>query len=119
MRASGFRRWSFVHKWTSLICTAFLLWLCVTGLPLVFHHEIDHLLHEEVEPATLPAGTPHADLDRVIAAGTAQLPDQFLQFVIWDRDEPNIILLSYGKAPEFRSAVQPAPARRCAHGAVP
>ena len=51
MRASGFRRWSFVHKWTSLICTAFLLWLCVTGLPLIFHHEIDHLLHEEVEPA--------------------------------------------------------------------
>jgi uncharacterized iron-regulated membrane protein len=100
MNTKSFRRWSFVHKWTSLICTAFLLWLCVTGLPLVFHHEIDHLLHEEVEPADLPAGTPHADLDRVVAVGGERLPDHFIQFVIWDRDEPNIILLSMGKAPD-------------------
>ena len=31
------RRWGFVHKWTSLICTLFMLLLCITGLPLIFH----------------------------------------------------------------------------------
>ena len=60
--ASANGRW--VHKWTSLICTVFLLMLCITGLPLIFQHEIDHLLHEEVEPAEVPAGTPQANLER-------------------------------------------------------
>jgi uncharacterized iron-regulated membrane protein len=100
MRTRTLRRWSWVHKWTSLICTLFLLMLCITGLPLIFHHEIDHLLHEEVEPAELPDGTPHADLDRVVAAGLGHFPGQFVQFVVWDRDEPNIVLLSIGKAPD-------------------
>src|SRR3990170_6944715 len=45
------RRWGFVHKWTSLICTLFMLLLCITGLPLIFHHEIDDLLHSHVEAA--------------------------------------------------------------------
>ena len=100
MHSKSFRRWSWVHKWTSLVCTAFLLMLCVTGLPLIFHHEIDELLHEEAEPADLPAGTPHADLDRVLAAGVARIPGQFVQFMIWDRDEPNVVTLSIGKAPD-------------------
>ncbi len=76
-------------QWTSLICTAFLLMLCITGLPLIFKDEIDHLLHEEVEAAEVPAGTPKADLDRVVAAGLAKHPGQVVQFLIWDRDEPN------------------------------
>ncbi len=33
-RALG--RWAFVHKWSSLVCTAFLLLICLTGLPLIF-----------------------------------------------------------------------------------
>lgn len=78
----------------------FLLMLCVTGLPLIFHHEIDHLLHEEVEPADLPAGTPHADLDRVVASGLANFPGQSVQFVVWDRDEPNTVALSIAKTPD-------------------
>ena len=42
------RRWSWVHKWSSIVCTVFMLMLCITGLPLIFHEEIDELLHEEV-----------------------------------------------------------------------
>ena len=37
------------HKWSSLVCTVFMLLLCLTGLPLIFHHEIGHLLGTEVE----------------------------------------------------------------------
>uniref|UniRef100_UPI0036D282F7 PepSY domain-containing protein n=1 Tax=Pseudomonas sp. MD330_10 TaxID=3241254 RepID=UPI0036D282F7 len=47
MKSTTFRRWSFVHTWTSLICTVFQLLLALTGLPLVFHHEDDHLLGNE------------------------------------------------------------------------
>ena len=33
MKTTTLRRWSFVHTWTSLVCTAFLLLLALTGLP--------------------------------------------------------------------------------------
>jgi uncharacterized iron-regulated membrane protein len=101
MRANTtYRRWSWIHRWTSLVCTLFLLMLCITGLPLIFHHEIDHLLHEEVEPAKLPAGTPHADLDRVAANALARLPGHVIQFLFWDRDEPDLVFASAGVAPD-------------------
>lgn len=103
MQAKTIRRWSWVHKWSSLVCTAFLLLLCITGLPLIFHEEIDELLHESVPAAQVAPGTPAADLDRVIAAGMAQAPNEFLQFLIWDRDDPNVIFLSIAKAPDAPS----------------
>ena len=34
MQRSTIRAWFLAHKWTSIICTAFLLMLCLTGLPL-------------------------------------------------------------------------------------
>lgn len=42
--------WSRIHTWTSLVSMLFLLMLCVTGLPLIFHHEIDDLFEEEIPP---------------------------------------------------------------------
>ena len=48
-----------------------MLLLCITGLPLIFHHEIDDLLHSEVKPAEVPPGTPNADLDRLLANALA------------------------------------------------
>ena len=41
MTARTLKGWYRVHKWTSLVCTEFLLMLCLTGLPLIFHEEID------------------------------------------------------------------------------
>ena len=43
MRAASIRAWAWVHTWSSLVCTLALLLLCVTGLPLIFHDEIDAL----------------------------------------------------------------------------
>ena len=82
---------------------AFLLLLCITGLPLIFHEEIDEFLHENVPAAQVPAGAPAADLDRVVAAGMARAPGEFVQFLIWDRDDPNVIFLSVAKAPDAPS----------------
>lgn len=44
------RGWSLAHTWTSLICTLFLLAICVTGLPLIFSSEIDRLGDEAPSP---------------------------------------------------------------------
>ncbi|MCM8738006.1 PepSY domain-containing protein [Azospirillum sp. A1-3] len=49
MTPASLRGWRLVHRWTSLICSANLLILCVTGLILVFHHEIQHLMGEELD----------------------------------------------------------------------
>jgi uncharacterized iron-regulated membrane protein len=91
------RRWSWIHKWSSLICTVFLLLLCITGLPLIFHEEIDELLHEEVAATRVPDGTPSANLDRALANALARFPGEVPHFLVWDRDDPNALLVSIGK----------------------
>lgn len=94
---SAMRIWSKIHTWTSMISTVFLLLLCITGLPLIFNHELNHALYDEVEPAQLPADTPPANLDTVVANGLARVPGHAVQFMFWDRDEPELIWLSVGK----------------------
>ena len=56
MKAGAIRAWSWVHKWSSLVSTIFLLMLCVTGLPLVFSHELDHWLLDEAWAPANPEG---------------------------------------------------------------
>ncbi len=46
--------WCIIHKWTSLICTAFLLVVCLTDLPRVFSEEINHWLSPPTRYATVP-----------------------------------------------------------------
>jgi uncharacterized iron-regulated membrane protein len=99
MQARTIRRWSWVHKWTSLVSMAFLLMLCITGLPLIFKHELDHLIYEEVEPAEVPPGTPMANVDKIAAAGMERNPGKSLQFIIWDREHANEVFLSIGETP--------------------
>ncbi len=74
MTSGALRKWGWVHKWSSIICTVFMLMLCITGLPLIFHHEIDDLLHEEAKAAVVPKGTPLANLDSVVANSLAKEP---------------------------------------------
>jgi uncharacterized iron-regulated membrane protein len=94
--SSRLRKWAWVHKWSSIVCTAFMLLLCITGLPLIFHEEIDELLHAQVKAAEVPPGTKPADLDLAVANGLATAPQQVAHFLIWDRDDPNALLLSVG-----------------------
>lgn len=89
--ASKLRRWAFVHKWTSVICTAFLLVICLTGLPLTFSEEIDRWL-EPHSYAELPEGTPSADLDRIVALGRQMHPGEIVSSIFVDDDEPQIYL---------------------------
>jgi len=77
-----------------------MLLLCITGLPLIFHHEIDDLLHSEVKPAAVPPGTPPANLDTLLANAMAKQPGQVPHFLIWGHDDPNAMFVSVGPSIE-------------------
>ncbi|WP_430390149.1 PepSY-associated TM helix domain-containing protein [Dyella sp. 20L07] len=83
------KRWYFVHKWTSLICTAFLLLICLTGLPLIFHEEIDHWL-EPHDYVTLPNDAPRASFDHLATLSRQMYPDQVIASMFADDDEPQV-----------------------------
>jgi uncharacterized iron-regulated membrane protein len=91
--------WAWVHKWSSLVCTVFMLLLCLTGLPLIFHHEIGHLLGTEVEAPEMAAGTPRANLDRVLEAARERHPAKVPQFVVAEVDDDAILFVTLGDSP--------------------
>jgi uncharacterized iron-regulated membrane protein len=98
LSAKAIRGWYLVHKWTSLVCTVFLLLLCITGLPLIFHHEIEDLTGDAVEAPALPAGTPTVSMDAVTAAPLVGGPDAVVRYLFWDEgDHPNVTFV--GVAP--------------------
>ena len=101
-RVRTFRLWSVVHTWTSLVSMVFMLMLCLTGLPLVFHDELNGLLGYEAEAPAMPADTPQAPLDRIVAAAAAQHPGQVVQYVSFDRDEPEIAVVGLARTPQSR-----------------
>jgi uncharacterized iron-regulated membrane protein len=92
VKARSVRAWAIVHRWTSLVSTVFLLLLCLTGLPLIFHHEIDELLGYAPEPQTTVAGKEKATIDRIAKAALASDPGKVLQYIAWDKDEPGIVI---------------------------
>lgn len=96
-RLRAFRLWSLIHTWTSLVSMAFLLLLCLTGLPLIFHHELNHALGYEAAVPDLAPGTPFVPLDRIAAAAIAHKPGEILQFLYFDPDETNTVLAGLSK----------------------
>lgn len=89
--ATFVRRWYRIHKWTSLICTAFLLLSCITGLPLIFQEEIEQMT-SHAHPASLPASAPYAPLDPMIEEAHALYPKQQVLSAGWDDDEPRFFV---------------------------
>ena len=85
--------WFQIHKWTSLICTAFLLMLCLTGLPLIFHEEIEELEGKQLAKS-MPTSTPKASLDRLVETGLKLNPTKVIRFLFWDEHQPHTVSLS-------------------------
>lgn len=97
MKTRTIRAWTWVHKWSSLVSTVFLLMLCVTGLPLVFTHEIEEvLLHQAWTPAN-PDGE-RLDLDQVLATALSRHPGDVPAFMSFDEDRPVVNVTS--RAPD-------------------
>ncbi|GLR84944.1 PepSY-associated TM helix domain-containing protein [Bradyrhizobium iriomotense] len=99
MKARTVRLWSVVHTWTSLISTVFLLLLCLTGLPLIFHHEIDELLGYAPQPEA-HAGAARATIQAVADAALAADPGRVLTYISWDKDEPGIVMAFTNNTPD-------------------
>ncbi|AMO24735.1 PepSY-associated TM helix domain-containing protein [Ramlibacter solisilvae] len=109
LSARSIKTWSWLHKWSSLVCTVFMLLLCLTGLPLIFHHEIGHLTGAEVEAPPMPAGTPQVRLDKVLEVARAQHPDRVVQFSSPDEESDDLWFVTMTPTPDptddFRSVV--------------
>lgn len=97
MKVKTAKRWFLWHKWTSLICTIFLLHLCITGLPLIFHEELDHLLNPPVETSTT-AGKSKLSVDLLVKNAEKANPGKIVRYAFWDQEEhPNQVLVDVVK----------------------
>src|SRR5688572_4189127 len=107
MNTRRVKTWTWIHKWSSLVCTVFMLLLCITGLPLIFHHEIGHLLGTEVEAPDIEHHGPRASLDEVLKAARARHPDRVVQFASPDEDDDRVWFVTLTPTPaptdDFRS----------------
>lgn len=97
MQIKSIKKWAWVHKWSSLVCTAFMLLLCLTGLPLIFSHEIDHLLGNEIEAPANQINNSPAILDRVIQNANEIYPNRLVKFVSRGLDDDSIWTVSLFK----------------------
>lgn len=106
--AKSIRIWSWLHKWSSLVCTVFMLMLCLTGLPLIFEHEISAWLGREVEEPIHATGTPLANMDDVMAVAYARHPNKVAMFVSREPDSDKIWYVTMGDTPTATDLVQVA-----------
>jgi uncharacterized iron-regulated membrane protein len=90
VKAKSVRIWSLVHRWTSLVSTIFLMLLCLTGMPLIFHNEIDALLGYAPRPEPVQAGRPKLSVNRIAQLALASDPGKVLQYIAWNNDEPGV-----------------------------
>jgi uncharacterized iron-regulated membrane protein len=95
----GIKLWLGVHRWTSLICTLFLLMACVTGLPLIFSDEL-----EEAAPAiaehSASLSRPVLSVDVLRAQVVQGSQARFAQFVFWDDEHDAAVGFGLANTPD-------------------
>jgi uncharacterized iron-regulated membrane protein len=100
---SAFQKWIWVHRWSGLVCTAFLLLICVTGLPLIFSEEIRDWSSDSQVYADLPAGTPNVSFDRLAELSRQIYPGEIIVSIFIDNDEPKASVLMAPSWQEFNA----------------
>lgn len=88
MTPASLRVWRATHRWTSLICSVNLLILCVTGLILVFHHEIDHLLGGDELDMSVTEGQGRLPLSALAEIADGKDPALVPRFMSFDAETP-------------------------------
>ena len=95
--------WAQVHKWTSLVCTLFLLMLCITGLPLIFHEEIDSIGADPASQVTGIAASRDApelrSLDSMLKTALATRPGEVPLYMAFYDDRP-LMTVTTGARPD-------------------
>ncbi|WDF47333.1 PepSY-associated TM helix domain-containing protein [Chryseobacterium sp. KACC 21268] len=100
MKIKTAKRWFNWHKWTSLICTLFMFHLCITGLPLIFHEELEDILTPHKE-AKVTEGTPKKSIDVLIKNAESANPGKIVRYAFWDQEaHPNQVLLDVVEKPD-------------------
>lgn len=97
MTQRAIRLWFLAHKWTSLLCTVFLLMLCMTGLPLIFHDEIDLLTEEQPEYGMPDVGSSSdaeglLPLDEMMRRALALRPGEVPVYMAFDNEQPSMTI---------------------------
>ncbi|MBB1593221.1 PepSY domain-containing protein [Achromobacter sp. UMC46] len=103
---NGTRRWSAVHKWSSLAATLWLLLLCLTGLPLIFHEEIEAALDTHPGLPALAPDAPRATLDQIVAAALAANPGARMDSLGLMPDKPAVLATTQGEDAQGEAASQ-------------
>jgi uncharacterized iron-regulated membrane protein len=93
------KAWYLVHKWTSLVCTVFLLLLCITGLPLIFMEELEDLTGLHPTVPEMAADAPPTSLDNVLASALEKNPGEVPQFMSFDDEGQPIVYVTTGLTP--------------------
>lgn len=113
MSRGTIKAWVWVHKWSSLVCTAFLLMLCITGLPLIFHDEIDWLVEEQPVfgmPDVGSSGNAEGlmPLDAMLARALANRPGEVPLYMAFDNDQPAMTITTGPRpdSPETEMTIQ-------------
>lgn len=91
MTPRALRAWSWIHKWSSLVCTLFMLVLALTGLPLIFSEEIDQIGRHQ--PPAAPAAAVDAPLAAVVAAARAEAPGKVPLYVFFEEEDPSRVFV--------------------------
>ena len=100
------RAWKWLHKWSSLVSTVFLLVLCVTGLPLVFHHQIGEWLGTEADAPAMRADAPRIGLDEVMRIAKARFPTKNGMFVSQEPDDDRVWFVTMSDTPTSESGLK-------------
>jgi uncharacterized iron-regulated membrane protein len=101
MNRNTVKIWSRVHTWSSIISTLFLLMLCLTGLPLIFHDEIDAIGEGNHAAAMRGPASAHVGkaLDAIVAKALAQAGGGVPLFIGFSQDSP-LITVTVGPKPD-------------------
>ena len=76
--------------------------LCLTGLPLIFHDEIDALLNTDQWEASNPGG-PRLGLDEILDIALGNRPGEVPIYMSFDTDRP-VVNVTTGAAPDVAEA---------------
>lgn len=99
MTAAATRRWTTLHRWSSLFCTLNLLLLSVTGLLLIFHHEIEDMLG--TMPEMHAAGQTLQPAESIVQTALKENPGWNPLTYFEEEDHPGLVFINMAPPGSF------------------
>jgi uncharacterized iron-regulated membrane protein len=103
--AQSMRRWLWLHKWSSLVSTLFLLMLSLTGFPLIFEDQIDEWTQGKVVASVNANDETRLSLDSVMAVALQHYPNKQGMFVSQERNDDRIWYVTLAPTPRSETGI--------------